>query len=77
MVGIIKKFLVNREAIEEELINSEVLVANKIQPYYSLSCLKNIDYDMKHCQETCPQNSFERCLDIFERRGYVELGDVK
>lgn len=71
-----KMVLVDRNAIEEELVNSDVLVNNRIQPYFSLSCFRNIDYDIKHCERTCPQNIFYRCLKIFEGNGYL-IGGVK
>ncbi|MDO8622809.1 MAG: hypothetical protein Q7R52_01045 [archaeon] len=62
---VIKKVLINKDAIEEELVDSDILIINKVQPYYSLDCFRKVGYDIKHCEETCPQNVFYRCLKIF------------
>jgi len=64
------KFLVNWRGIREELIDSNVLVVNRIEPYYSLSCLRGSDYNTENCL-VCPR--FEKkCHDIFVNGGYIE-----
>jgi hypothetical protein len=69
-MGNTRTLLVNIPKIEEELILSDVLVTNRIEPYYSLSCLKKTgDYDFEFNCVPCPR--FSKCMGIFVNGGYV------
>jgi len=68
----IRKIFVDVTNIREELINSGVLVDNKIQPYYSLNCFMENGHSIKYCEETCPPEVHKKCIDIFKRHGYLE-----
>jgi hypothetical protein len=62
--------IVNRNTVEEELILSDVLVTNREEPYYSLSCLRNkAKYNFESFCSPCPR--FAKCTRIFVNGGYV------
>ena len=74
MIGInIEKLIPDIERIEKELLNSSVLVDNRIEPYYSLYCFKNGGYDVSTCFETsCPHVT--NCVIMFFEMRYLRNG---
>jgi hypothetical protein len=63
------RFVIDFGKIGKELIDSEGLVQNKIEPYYSLSCFHAMGYDLKSCLEICPRSPI--CITRFLLGNYV------